>query len=189
MIDRIPRPASHLSPSYHGGVTSRWFSRPFSGILYKIFFVVVILMINSFGKCLGSNCCLPENSFNGIGCTEEGTAFGGQMYMCVPVNTNDCKYCNNKPGSIDYYSNYHPPHNLICSHTPTSRTYHTELSASECSSCCVQAKLRYFCSGRYDAVKKKAVFGAEAAAAHAAEIRAEYNGTDSHEAIGGILSV
>jgi len=161
MIDRIPRPASHLSPSYHGGVTSRWFSRPFSGILYKIFFVVVILMINSFGKCLGSNCCLPENSFNGIGCTEEGTAFGGQMYMCVPVNTNDCKYCNNKP----------------------------ELSASECSSCCVQAKLRYFCSGRYDAVKKKAVFGAEAAAAHAAEIRAEYNGTDSHEAIGGILSV
>ena len=111
MIDRIPRPASHLSSTSSGG--SRVASRQratlgsscplFSRVVYRLCLFVLIFVGLSFQGALaqeatvGTNCCLPENSSIG-GCTEEGTPFEGVMYMCVPVNTNDCKYCNNDPG-------------------------------------------------------------------------------------------
>lgn len=88
------------------------------------------------------DCCLAENSENGIGCTDDGTFVGGQKYLCVPIVTNDCIYCNKKD----------------------------DIEISQCSTGCVLAKLRYFCSGRYDPDSGHATFGEPAALAHAAEI-------------------
>ena len=43
-----------------------------------------------------TNCCLPENTLNGIGCTVDGTQFQGDVYYCVEVK-EVCPYCSVAP--------------------------------------------------------------------------------------------
>ena len=106
------------------------------------FLLLVLLLTNSSCTAQQLDCCLPENTEDGMGCTAEGTEIGGEKYLCVSINSDDCVYCN-KRSNID---------------------------VSQCATGCVVAKLRYFCSGRYDPSTRHAVFGSRAVAQHAAEI-------------------
>lgn len=112
---------------------------------YRLFlYLMLYILFFSFPSCMAEqlDCCLPENAENGIGCTDEGTIVGGEKYLCVSINANDCLYCNKRE----------------------------DIDISQCTTGCVVAKYRYFCSGRFDPSTRHAVFGAPAAAQHATEI-------------------
>lgn len=105
-------------------------------LLYMLFFSLPCIMAQQL------DCCLPENTDNGMGCSGGGTEIGGEKYLCVPINTNECIYCNKRE----------------------------DIEVSQCSTGCVVAKLRYFCSGRFDPSTRHALFGFPAAAQHATEL-------------------
>merc|ERR1711871_994721 len=108
-----------------------------------IYFLMCVLLF-SLPTCEAQqlDCCLPENAENGVGCAAGGTEVGGEKYLCVSINSNDCVYCNKR----------------------------SDIDVSQCATGCVVAKMRYFCSGRYDPSTRHAIFGTHAVAQHAAEI-------------------
>ena len=113
--------------------------------LHRLFLCLLLyLLFFSLPSCMAQqlDCCLPENADNGIGCTAEGTLVGGEKYLCVSINSNDCLYCNKR----------------------------VDIDVSQCATGCVEAKFRYFCSGRFDPSTRHAVFGSSAATQHATEI-------------------
>ena len=63
-----------------------------------IFFILSLVLLY-LTLCVNgglTNCCLPENTLNGIGCTVDGTQFQGDVYYCVEVK-EVCPYCSVAP--------------------------------------------------------------------------------------------
>jgi len=57
-------------------------------LLYAVLLVLKIPHVNA-GL---TNCCLPENTMNGVGCSVDGTEYEGDVYYCVEVK-EVCPYC------------------------------------------------------------------------------------------------
>ena len=51
---------------------------------------------NIFVEGALADCCLPENSMNGIGCSPDGTPYEGNIFYCVEVKES-CPYCSLNP--------------------------------------------------------------------------------------------
>ena len=65
--------------------------RPIFFILSLVLFYLTLCVNGGL-----TNCCLPENTLNGIGCTVDGTQFQGDVYYCVEVK-EVCPYCSVAP--------------------------------------------------------------------------------------------
>jgi hypothetical protein len=56
-------------------------------LFFSIFFFLVAPVYGGL-----TNCCLPENTLNGVGCSIDGTEYQGDVYYCVEVK-EVCPYC------------------------------------------------------------------------------------------------
>lgn len=63
-------------------------------IIFVLLLYCVSLINNAYGGL--TNCCLPENTMNGVGCSLDGTVYQGDMYYCVEVKEM-CPYCSIAP--------------------------------------------------------------------------------------------
>ena len=80
---------------------------------YYTFALFLILLLSDFCYIVYgglTNCCLPENTMNGMGCSIDGTSFQGDVYYCVEVK-EVCPHCMIAP----------------------------DLASSECYQCCAMA--------------------------------------------------
>ena len=73
-----------------------------SGLIFMMkYFALIFFMLVCVAPPQGAmagltNCCLPENTLNGVGCSLDGTLYQGDVYYCVEVKEL-CPYCSIAP--------------------------------------------------------------------------------------------
>ena len=67
-------------------------------VKYLILLLLVFVSIAPLPSVMAglTNCCLPENTLNGVGCSLDGTLYQGDVYYCVEVKEL-CPYCSIAP--------------------------------------------------------------------------------------------